>query len=119
MFTWRSGARFLHRTKLTASEMEFRAAIASDASNPQAHLGLAKSLAAQKKPDLAATEYATYLTSQPTDNQARLERVSALVDAGDDDADALADLDRAVGAQPSRNCTFGSCGSARMISFRN
>jgi len=65
----------------------------------QAHLGLAKSLVAQKKLDPAVAEFAAYLALAPNDNALRIERASALVDLGKDD-DALAELDRASAAGP-------------------
>lgn len=65
----------------------------------QAHLGLAKSLLAEKKLDPAVAEFAAYLELAPNDNAVRIERASALIDLGKDD-DALAELDRAAAAGP-------------------
>ncbi len=65
----------------------------------QAHLGLANSLVAQKKPQEAASEFAAYLALVPNDGAVRIERASALVDLGKDD-DALAELDRAAAGAP-------------------
>jgi len=65
----------------------------------QAHLGLAKSLVAQKKLDTAVAEFAAYLELAPNDNAVRIERASALVDLGKDD-DALAELNRATATGP-------------------
>jgi tetratricopeptide (TPR) repeat protein len=65
----------------------------------QAHLGMARSLIAQKKLDEGAVELAAYLEAKPGDTKARVERAAVLVDLGKDD-DALAELDRASAAGP-------------------
>jgi len=65
----------------------------------QAHLGLARSLLAQKKLDEAVAEFAAYLQLAPNDSTVHIERASALVDLGKDD-DALAELDHAAGGGP-------------------
>ncbi len=92
------GHALLSADRFVDAEVAYRAALSLGPEGMplrQAHLGLAKSLAAQKKLDPAVAEFAAYLDLAPNDNAVRLERASALVDLGKDD-DALAELDRAA-----------------------
>ena len=84
------------------AETAYRATLSLDPQGAplrQAHLGLARSLLAQKKLDEAAAEFGAYLELAPNDNTVRLERASALVDLGKDD-DALAELDHVAAGGP-------------------
>jgi len=96
------GYALLSAGRFANSESAYRATLSLNPEGVplrQAHLGLAKSLAAQKKLDQAAAEFAAYLELAPDDNAVRIERASALIDLGKDD-DALTELDRATAGGP-------------------
>jgi tetratricopeptide (TPR) repeat protein len=96
------GDALLSAKRATDAEAAYRSALALHPQGPALgldHIGLARSLIAQKKLDEGAAELAAYLETQPTDTKARVERASILVDLGKDD-DALAELDRAAAAGP-------------------
>jgi len=82
-----------------AAEGEFREALKLNADSAEAHLGLAQSLAGQKKTAEAEAEVADYLGEKPDDSQARLMHASLLADLGKND-DALAELDRLTKTAP-------------------
>ncbi|HEV2297589.1 MAG TPA: tetratricopeptide repeat protein [Candidatus Acidoferrales bacterium] len=78
---------------LAAAESEFREALKLKGDNAEAEMGLAQSLAAQKKNADAATALGNYLNEKPNDMKARMMRASLLVDMDKDD-EALEELDR-------------------------
>ena len=75
------------------AEAKFRNILEVQPNNAQALLGVAQSLAAEKKPE-AVDAYRSYLTVQPTDSAARGWLVHLLVEQQQYDA-ALAELNRA------------------------
>ena len=77
----------------TRAESEFREALSLKSNDPDAEIGLAQSLIAEKKPAEAASALADYLKEKPDDIQARIMHASLLVDLNQDD-EALAELDR-------------------------
>jgi tetratricopeptide (TPR) repeat protein len=95
-------AALLAAGRASEAEAAYREILSSHADGTaswQAHLGLARSLIAQKKLDEAASELAAYLETQPSDTKARVERAAVLVDLAKND-DALAELDRTAAAGP-------------------
>ncbi|HMD06745.1 MAG TPA: tetratricopeptide repeat protein [Candidatus Acidoferrum sp.] len=75
------------------AETKFRAALEIEPKSPQALLGLAQSLDAQKKPEAAAA-YRDYLAAQPDAPGAESRAIHLLIEQKQYDA-ALAELDRA------------------------
>lgn len=78
---------------LAAAESEFRDALRLKPNDPDAEMGLAQSLAVQKKPAEAAAALQNYLNDKPDDAKARMLHASLLTDLNKDD-EALAELDR-------------------------
>lgn len=76
-----------------AAESEFRDALRLKADDSDAQMGLAQSLAVQKKPAEAAAALQNYLNDKPDDAKARMLHASLLTDLNKDD-EALAELDR-------------------------
>jgi len=93
------GRTLLNANRLAEAEAEFKAALVLKHDSAISQLGLAKSLAAQKKSTEAADAFAAYLQLVPTDSAARIEHASFLFDAGKLD-DSLAELDRAANGGP-------------------
>jgi Flp pilus assembly protein TadD len=100
------GRVYLRTDRPSDAESQFRAALLLRQNSSAAHLGLAESLAAQKKLEAADTEYKTYLAAQPRDTGVRVEHASLLVDLGKSD-DALSELDQAA-----------STGSERLLALK-
>ncbi|HEY6387035.1 MAG TPA: tetratricopeptide repeat protein [Candidatus Acidoferrum sp.] len=82
------------------AETKFRAALELEPKSPQALLGLAQSLDAQKKPEAAAA-YRDYLAVQPDTPAAESRAIHLLIEQKQYDA-ALAELDRADAGKPPR-----------------
>jgi tetratricopeptide (TPR) repeat protein len=80
------------------AEAKFRAALEQEPKSPQALLGLAQALDAQKKPEAAAA-YRDYLAAQPDAPGAQSRVIHLLLDQKQYDA-ALAELDRADAGKP-------------------
>src|SRR6202044_2233350 len=72
------GRTLLNSGHPAEAEPEFRAALALKNDSLPSRLGLAKSLAAQKKSDAAAQELDSYLKMAPADHAAQIERASLL-----------------------------------------
>jgi len=81
------------------AEARFRAALELEPKSPQALLGLAQSLDAQKKPEAAAA-YRDYLAVQPDTPGAQSRVIHLLLEQKQYDA-ALAELDRADVGKPA------------------
>jgi Flp pilus assembly protein TadD len=81
------------------AEARFRRAVEVQPSGPEGRRGLARSLAAQKKPE-AVTAYRDYLALVPNDSEARARLIRLLMDQGENDA-ALAEMDRTDAGKPS------------------
>ena len=81
------------------AEATYRKVLELRPNQPQALLGLAQSLEAQKKPE-ASEAYQKYLATQPSDAAARLKVVHDLYDAKEYDA-ALKELDRTDAGKPT------------------
>ena len=79
------------------AEAKFRSILEAQPNNPQALLGVAECLAAEKKPE-AADAYRSYLSVQPTDSAVRARLVHLLVEQQQYDV-ALAELNRAAAGQ--------------------
>lgn len=82
-----------------AAESEFRDALRLKADDSDAQMGLAQSLAVQKKPAEAAAALQNYLNDKPNDAKARMLHASLLSDLNKDD-EALAELDRLAKDSP-------------------
>jgi tetratricopeptide (TPR) repeat protein len=80
------------------AEAKFRAALELEPKSPQALLGLAQALDAQKKPEAAAA-YRDYLAVQPDTPGAQSRVIHLLLEQKQYDA-ALAELDRADAGKP-------------------
>jgi Flp pilus assembly protein TadD len=80
------------------AETKFRAALELEPKSPQALLGLAQTLDAQKKPEAAAA-YRDYLAVQPDTPGAQSRVIHILLEQKQYDA-ALAELDRADAGKP-------------------
>jgi tetratricopeptide (TPR) repeat protein len=80
------------------AETKFRAALELEPKSPQALLGLAQTLDAQKKPEAAAA-YRDYLAVQPNTPGAESRAIHLLIEQKQYDA-ALAELDRADAGKP-------------------
>jgi tetratricopeptide (TPR) repeat protein len=80
------------------AETKFRAALELEPKSPQALLGLAETLDAQKKPEAAAA-YRDYLAVQPDTPGAQSRVIHLLLEQKQYDA-ALAELDRADAGKP-------------------
>ena len=80
------------------AEAKFRAALEQEPKSPQALLGLAQALDAQKKPEAAAA-YRDYLAAQPDAPGAQSRVIHLLLEQKQYDA-ALAELDRADAGKP-------------------
>jgi tetratricopeptide (TPR) repeat protein len=80
------------------AEGKFRAALELEPKSPQALLGLAQALDAQKKPEAAAA-YRDYLAVQPDTPGAQSRAIHLLLEQKQYDA-ALAELDRADAGKP-------------------
>lgn len=96
------------------AETEFREALKIKANDKDARLGLAQSLADQKKTAEAAAELSEYLEEKPDDSQTRLMRASLLVDLEKYD-DALAELDELTKQGPE---TLEALKLRSLIKFR-
>ncbi|MGC1618234.1 MAG: tetratricopeptide repeat protein [Candidatus Acidiferrum sp.] len=85
--------------KYPEAEAKYRSVLESQPKSPQALLGLAQSLDAQKKPEAAAA-YRDYLAVNPDDARVRTRLLHMLLEQKQYD-DALAELDRAdAGGKP-------------------
>jgi Flp pilus assembly protein TadD len=94
------GNLYIGLKRYSDAEAKFRSALEIQPKSPQAQLGLAKSLDAQKKPE-AAEAYRNYLALQTNDSGARARLVHLLLEQQQYEA-ALAELDRAdTGQAPS------------------
>jgi tetratricopeptide (TPR) repeat protein len=80
------------------AETKFRVALELEPKSPQALLGLAQTLDAQKKPEAAAA-YRDYLAVQPNTPGAESRAIHLLIEQKQYDA-ALAELDRADAGKP-------------------
>jgi len=89
--------KLLEFGRAAEAEPEFRAAIAMKDDVPEAHLGLADSLVAQRKPTEAILPLRKYLTLQPADSNSRVQLAWLLFD-GEKFEDAEAELGRAEAA---------------------
>ena len=87
------GRVYLRAGRPTDAEPQFRAALSLRRDSSAAQLGLAESLAAEKKPEAAGKEYQAYLVAEPRDQAARIEYAALLVDLERYD-DALSQLDQ-------------------------
>jgi tetratricopeptide (TPR) repeat protein len=93
------GRTLLNANRPAEAESEFKTALTLKHDSTTSQLGLAKSLASQKKSAAAAEAFGAYLELVPTDGSARVERASLLFDAGKLD-ESLAELDRAANGGP-------------------
>jgi len=92
------GRALLRLNRPVEAESRFRNALASKPDSAPARLGLASSLAAQKKPEAAAA-FRAYLQLKPDDQAARLDLARLLYSQGQF-ATALAELDAGEAGQP-------------------
>lgn len=92
------GNLYLGLKRYPDAESKFRAALELQPKSPQALLGLAQTLDAQKKPE-AADAYRDYLAVQPDEPAARSRVIHLLLEQKQYDA-ALAELDRADAGKP-------------------
>jgi tetratricopeptide (TPR) repeat protein len=92
------GNLYLGLKRYSDGETKFRAALELEPQSPQALLGLAQSLDAQKKPEAAAA-YRDYLAVQPDTPGAESRAIHLLIEQKQYDA-ALAELDRADAGKP-------------------
>jgi tetratricopeptide (TPR) repeat protein len=92
------GSLYLQMKRPADAEAKFRAALELQPTDARALLGLAQSLDAQKKPEVA-NAFRKYLAAQPADAAARARLVRLLMDGQEYDA-AIAELDRADGGKP-------------------
>jgi Flp pilus assembly protein TadD len=93
------GNLYLQLKRPAEAESKFANALEIQPNGPQALLGLAQSLDAQKKKE-AADAFRTYLAVQPADEAARVRVVHLLMEGQEYDA-ALAELDRADAGKPT------------------
>ncbi len=87
------GNLYMNLKRYGDAETKFRAALQAQPKSPQALLGLAQSLDAQKKPEAAAA-FHDYLAVQPNASGAESRTIHLLIEQKQYDA-ALAELDRA------------------------
>src|SRR5271169_919076 len=92
------GNLYVGLKRYSDAETRFRAALEMEPKSPQALLGLAQALDAEKKPEAAAA-YRDYLAVQPNTPGAESRTVHLLIEQKQYDA-ALAELDRADGGKP-------------------
>ena len=92
------GSLYIGLKRYSDAETKFRAALEAQPKSPQALLGLAQSLDAQKKPEAAAA-YRDYLAVQPNTPGAESRTIHLLLEQKQYDA-ALAELDRAEAGKP-------------------
>src|SRR5580692_486803 len=92
------GNLYIGLKRYSDAETKFRAALELEPKSPQALLGLAQSLDAQKKPEAAAA-YRDYLAVQPDTPGAESRAIHLLIEQKQYDA-ALAELDRADAGRP-------------------
>jgi tetratricopeptide (TPR) repeat protein len=90
---FRLGHLYLSLKRNPEAEAKFRAALELQPKSPQALLGLAQALDAQKKPEAAAA-FRDYLAVQPDEPAGRSRLIHLLLEQKEYDA-ALAELDRA------------------------
>jgi tetratricopeptide (TPR) repeat protein len=92
------GNLYVGLKRYSDAETKFRAALELQPKSPQALLGLAQTLDAQKKPEAAAA-YRDYLAVQPDTPGAESRTIHLLLEQKQYDA-ALAELDRADAGKP-------------------
>jgi tetratricopeptide (TPR) repeat protein len=92
------GNLYVGLKRYSDAETKFRAALELEPKSPQALLGLAQTLDAQKKPEAAAA-YRDYLAVQPDTPGAESRAIHLLIEEKQYDA-ALAELDRADAGKP-------------------
>jgi tetratricopeptide (TPR) repeat protein len=92
------GNLYIGLKRYSDAETKFRAALELEPKSPQALLGLAQSLDAQKKTEAAAA-YRDYLAVQPNTPGAESRAIHLLIEQKQYDA-ALAELDRADAGKP-------------------
>jgi Flp pilus assembly protein TadD len=92
------GNLYVGLKRYSDAETKFRAALEFQPKSPQALLGLAQTLDAQKKPEAAAA-YRDYLAVQPDTPGAESRTIHLLLELKQYDA-ALAELDRADAGKP-------------------
>jgi superkiller protein 3 len=92
------GDLYLRNSKPADAEVKFRRALEIRPDAPEALVGLARSLDAQKKPE-AADAYRKYLAAMPDDSGARTRLVHLWFEQEKYD-DALAELDRGEAGRP-------------------
>ncbi len=92
------GNLYVGLKRYSDAETKFRAALEIEPKSPQALLGMAQALDAQKKPEAAAA-YRDYLAVQPNTPGAESRTVHLLIEQKQYDA-ALAELDRADAGKP-------------------
>ena len=92
------GNLYVGLKRYSDAETKFRAALELEPQSPQALLGLAQSLDAQKKPEATAA-YRDYLAVQPDTPGAESRAIHLLIEQKQYDA-ALAELDRADAGKP-------------------
>jgi len=92
------GNLYVGLKRYSDAETGFRAALELEPKSPQALLGLAQALDAQKKPEAAAA-YRDYLAVQPETPGAESRAIHLLIEQKQYDA-ALAELDRADAGKP-------------------
>jgi Flp pilus assembly protein TadD len=92
------GSLYVGLKRYTDAETKFRAALEVQPKSPQALLGLAQTLDAQKKPEAAAA-FRDYLAVQPDSPGAQSRVIHLLLEQKQYDA-ALAELDRADAGKP-------------------
>jgi protein O-GlcNAc transferase len=92
------GSLYVGLKRYTDAETKFRAALEAQPKSPQALLGLAQTLDAQKKPEAAAA-FREYLAVQPDSPGAQSRVIHLLLEQKQYDA-ALAELDRADAGKP-------------------
>jgi tetratricopeptide (TPR) repeat protein len=92
------GSLYMGLKRYADAETKFRAALELEPKSPQALLGLAQTLDAQKKPEAAAA-YRDYLAVQPDTPGAQSRVIHLLLEQKQYDA-ALAELDRADAGKP-------------------
>lgn len=90
---------YLQLKRSADAESKFRRVLEIRSDEPQALLGLARSLDAQKKAE-AVDAYRNYLALQPLDSAARSRFIHLLLESQQADA-ALAELDRADAGKPT------------------
>jgi Flp pilus assembly protein TadD len=93
------GNLYLQLKRPAEAESKFANALEIQPNGPQALLGLAQSLDAQKKKEVADA-FRTYLAVRPADEAARARMVHLLMEGQEYDA-ALAELDRADAGKPT------------------